>query len=359
MSLKKLSKNEQLVLYGLVKNPLLNDRELAESLKLNISTLTAIKNRLKKNKYFTTIRIPMLQNVGCELMGVATLKLNIMLTPEQMTKIEKEFKGKYPEIVFMMYESEFMLCITIGQNFTEIRKVVDEIKAILLKHDALDLPGINNLYFPYQTTRIFNYFDYGLLLQRAFGIKEKEDKKKEGKPPAETPPELKKLSKIEKIVYYGLIKYPDYPDKKIAEYTNVTRQVVARLRKEFETDNLIRTVKIPNLQMLGFQIVSYATANINMKVVQEVRKKGSKMILQDIPTIFWASGSVESVIISAMQDFDDYKDLYVKGFGHLKRYNFIMEMPEPKSLSVNYLKYIKNHDYAPLVKKVFEITEVD
>jgi hypothetical protein len=160
-------------------------------------------------------------------------------------------------------------------------------------------------------------------------------------------------------VYYGLIKYPDYPDKKIAEYTNVTRQVVARLRKEFETDNLIRTVKIPNLQMLGFQIVSYATANINMKVVQEVRKKGSKMILQDIPTIFWASGSVESVIISAMQDFDDYKDLYVKGFGHLKRYNFIMEMPEPKSLSVNYLKYIKNHDYAPLVKKVFEITEVD
>jgi hypothetical protein len=170
MSLKKLSKNEQLVLYGLVKNPLLNDRELAESLKLNISTLTAIKNRLKKNKYFTTIRIPMLQNVGCELMGVATLKLNIMLTPEQMTKIEKEFKGKYPEIVFMMYESEFMLCITIGQNFTEIRKVVDEIKAILLKHDALDLPGINNLYFPkppeYSIILIMDYFFKGHLESR-------------------------------------------------------------------------------------------------------------------------------------------------------------------------------------------------
>ena len=47
---KRLSTNEKKVLYGLVKYPLDNDRELALKLNFKMSTLTAIKNRLKKPK---------------------------------------------------------------------------------------------------------------------------------------------------------------------------------------------------------------------------------------------------------------------------------------------------------------------
>ncbi|UCH89430.1 MAG: hypothetical protein JSV49_01920 [Thermoplasmata archaeon] len=356
MSEKELSKNEQLVLYGLVKNPLLNDRELAEKLKLNISTLTAIKNRLKKRQYFFTVRIPMLQNIGCELIAVNIFKLNLTMTQESYTKMEKEFVKKFPEAIFMLYESDFMLVVSIAQNFTELRKVIDEIKSILSKYEVIDESGSKTLFFPFQTTRILNLFDYGPLLQRSFGIKD--DKKKDQKI-LKTFNEPKKLSRIEKIVLYGLVKYPDLPDKKIAEYTSVTRQVVARLRKEFENEELIKTLRIPNLKKLGFSILSFAFANINVKTSMDVRKKYMKLLQHDIPTIFWASGNVESFIISVMKDFDDYKDLYVKGFGHLQKSNMFIEMPEPKSVSINYLKYVKYHDYAPLVKKVFDITEID
>ena len=274
MTDKKLSKNEQLVLYGLVKFPLLNDRELAEKLKLNISTLTAIKNRLKKKDYYMTVRIPMLQNVGCELMGVAITKLNLTLSEEERAKMEKELAEKHPEAVFMLVESDFLFTILIAQNFTELKKVLYEIRAIAGKFNALEEQDSFNFFYPYQTTRVINYFDFAEIIQRGFQIKE--DKKKEPRL-FKVLPEPKKLTRIEKLVFYGLIKYPDLPDKKIAEYTSVTRQVVARLRKDFEKEELMRTVRIPNLKMLDFQIIGFAFAKINPAMAdpsQEIRKKG-------------------------------------------------------------------------------------
>ena len=83
------------------------------------------------------------------------------------------------------------------------------------------------------------------------------------------------------------------------------------------------------------------------------------MIFQDIPSIFWVSGSFESVVVSVFSDFDDYKDLYVKGFQVMARMNYFEELPDVQSLSINYLQYLRHHEYAPLVKKVFDITEVD
>ncbi|MEM2899573.1 MAG: hypothetical protein QXT63_02170 [Thermoplasmata archaeon] len=74
MSKGKLSKNEKLTLYGLVKYPDYNDREIAEKIGLKMSTVTAIKNRLKKNNVFSTIRVPLLQNLGCEMLEVGYAK---------------------------------------------------------------------------------------------------------------------------------------------------------------------------------------------------------------------------------------------------------------------------------------------
>jgi DNA-binding MarR family transcriptional regulator len=359
MSDKRLSKNEQLVLYGLVKLPLLNDRELAEKLKLNISTLTAIKNRLKKKEYYMTVRIPMLHNIGCELMGVAITKLNLTLSDEERLKMEEELGSRHPEAVFMLIESDFLFTILMAKNFTELKNVLDEIRAIVSNYNALEEQDSFNFFYPFQTTRILNFFDFAPIIQRGFGIKD--DKKKEPKF-LKVLPEPKKLTRIEKLVFYGLIKYPDLPDKKIAEYTNVTRQVVARLRKDFEKEELMRTVRIPNLKMLDFQILGFAYAKINPQQSdpeQDARKKGIAKVYTDIPTIFWASGNYESIILSVFKDFDDYKDLYIKGFGVLQKYNFFEELPEPHSLSVNYANYLKNHDYAPLVKKIFDITEME
>ena len=63
-----LLRSEKLVLYGLVKYPLLNDRELAEQLDMKMSTLTAINNQLKENDMFYSVSVPDFSMLGNELM---------------------------------------------------------------------------------------------------------------------------------------------------------------------------------------------------------------------------------------------------------------------------------------------------
>src|SRR3989304_5426167 len=54
MAKRSLTDNERKVLFGLVNRPGLNDRELSEALGIKVSTVTAIRRRLRKADYYTT-----------------------------------------------------------------------------------------------------------------------------------------------------------------------------------------------------------------------------------------------------------------------------------------------------------------
>lgn len=54
----KLTQKEKQVLYGLTGWPELNDKELANKLNLKRSTVTSIRNKLKKRKYFQRFILP-------------------------------------------------------------------------------------------------------------------------------------------------------------------------------------------------------------------------------------------------------------------------------------------------------------
>ena len=68
---KPLTDREKSVLYEIVKSPHYNDYKLAEHTNIKLSTVTAIRRRLKKNGIYHTIRIPNLQFLGAELLAVS------------------------------------------------------------------------------------------------------------------------------------------------------------------------------------------------------------------------------------------------------------------------------------------------
>jgi hypothetical protein len=71
MAKPDLSDNEKRTLLGIVKFPTLNDRQLSETIAIKMSTVTAIKNRLKDMGYFMSVRVPKLQNLGAEMLSIA------------------------------------------------------------------------------------------------------------------------------------------------------------------------------------------------------------------------------------------------------------------------------------------------
>jgi hypothetical protein len=64
MTSKKLTKIDKSVLLGLCQTPWANDREIAEAEKIKMSTVTASKNRLKRDGIYKKAYFPAYERIG-------------------------------------------------------------------------------------------------------------------------------------------------------------------------------------------------------------------------------------------------------------------------------------------------------
>jgi DNA-binding MarR family transcriptional regulator len=348
----RLNKNEKLVLYGLIKYPLFNDRELSEKIRLKMTTVTAIKNRLKKNNYYYTVRIPVLQNLGCELMMTSYLRYNPLKTEKERIKGHNDkLADRTPEIVYSITESDLGFCLGIAKNYTEIYNTIENMERIYREQDFIEDNHPNYFFFPFEYSKIYNFFDFAPIMKHTFkvAIKGEED----DLTPAEIPKmDITKLSNVEKRVLYGLIRFPDIPDSKIAENIDVTRQVVSKLKKSFEVDGILKTLRIPNLKKLGFEIMSVSHYKHNPKVPLDKRGKGILRVLSEFPQIFVISGNLESMMINVTRDYTEYQELKNKANSYYKKQEFLIQEPSNLVFSIPNMRAIVEHNYAPLVQKI-------
>ncbi len=128
MASKALSEREQAALFGLVTNPLLNDRELSEKIDFKQSTLTAIKNRLKRRGYMTPKRIPHFAKLGCELLTISYGHLNPLINVERIKKIQEHLPGDSNHQFFALAESSNALIFTVAKRFTDAKRAVEKIE---------------------------------------------------------------------------------------------------------------------------------------------------------------------------------------------------------------------------------------
>ena len=348
----RLNKNEKLVLYGLVKYPLYNDRELSEKIRLKMTTVTAIKNRLKKNKYYYTVRFPVLQNLGCELLMTSHMQFNPLKSEKELIKSHKDkLADSTPEIVYSITESDSGFCLGIAKNYTEIYHTIENMERVYRENDFIENAQPNYYFFPFEHSKIYNFFDFAPIIKHTYNVSLKGEE--DDLIPAEIPrTDITKLSNVEKRVLYGLIRYPDIPDSKIAENIDVTRQVVSKLKKSFEVDGLLKTLRIPNLKKLGFEIMSVSHYRHNPKIPLEKRGKGIRQVLSEFPQIFLISGNLESMMINVTRDFTEYQELKNKANLYYKKQEFLISEPDNLIFSIPNMKNIVVHNYAPLVQKV-------
>ncbi len=351
----RLNKNEKLVLYGLIKYPLYNDRELSEKIKLKMTTVTAIKNRLKKNGYYYTVRIPVLQNLGCELLMTSTLKFNPLTSDREKMKAHADALGEnIPEIIYSLVESDQGFCLGIGKNYSEIHNAIENMERVYRESDIVDTSPPNYYIFPFEKSKILNFFDYAPIIKHTFKILIKGEQ--EESVTSEMPmTDITKLSNIEKKVLYGLIKYPDIPDSKIAENIDVTRQVVSKLKKSFESEGIIKTLRIPNLMKLGFEILAISHYRHNPKFPLNKRGKGIKQLLNEFPQVFLITDNLESLMINICRDFTEFQELKNKSYIQFKKQEYIIDEPDIMIFSIPSMSIVVEHNYATLLKKILKI----
>jgi DNA-binding MarR family transcriptional regulator len=346
-----LTKKEQLGLYYLVRYPDYNDRELAEVTNLKLSTVTAIRRRLKRRGFYYSVVVPKLQMMGYEMLAIGYGRLKDPGEHVDTDKLLRKF-SLLNKAFYMCSDPNSEITLNMADNYTDIRRDIEDFQQYFAYHDMLEESRWNTVIFPYRLTSTVNYFDLSKIVQRAFNLNVK--LAAEDIVPDKT--DTSRLSAKERKVFRTIVTNPEMPDSEIAERADVSRQAVSAMKKRFLSDGLIENKRVLNLDALGYQIVSFVHQKIQIGVPEKERQRLLKRIAAEMPAFFFVTGMTEFVMMTAHRDFQDYTESMTAFSTMVKSSGFSLENPIRLILSVPGMTDVRKHDYGPIIDQMLEKT---
>ncbi len=350
-----LSDNEKMTLVGLVKYPTLNDRQLSEQIDIKMSTVTAIKNRLKDQGYFITVRVPRLQLLGAELLTVCYAHTNPSFPEERALELGRRLFEGFEELFYIGAGPRYRFCLAMHSNFSRANLTFNEMFRLYSEYDFMVPEKPKVVLFPFGQSRILNFFDYSSVLERAFDISLPSgpvEGSVGGRGPAPSP--AVEMSRIELKVLKGLIDNPDLLDSNIAKRIDVTRQSVTKMRKKFQENDMFFTIRVPNLGLLGFEILAFLHTEYLPNSTIEGRSKHISEIYAEAPVVMKVEGDLDGVEIVATENYPAFSDYYNDMTARLRQRDYISADPTVLLFTFDELASIKNHVYTPALSRVTE-----
>ena len=357
MTIDSLSTREKNTLYGLVRHPSFNDRQLADRIRLKMSTVTSIRNRLRKEGYFRTVKIPYLERIGGELLVVSYTRLNPLRSKEEMQRVLREVTGSADEMFFAFADQFGMLSFSLCRNYTDAWACAGRIPQALSDRGLLGrdhCPDDVSL-FPLDPGRFLKFFDFSRLLGTRFGLEAPE--RAAGNDIRTDTGSPRRLRRFEKKVYLGLTRYPELSDNGVARKTGVSRQSVSKLRRRFESEMLLVQARVPDIFKMGSEIVSVAWYGFAPGVSLAMRRKGIEWSLRELPSIFQVADGHEGMIILLEPKFEDLQRHICSAARFHMEKGLLRQAPRIINFAVRDMFIAKDLGFGPAVKRILGANE--
>jgi len=348
-----LSKNEQLVLFNLVKYPNYSDRDIYNRIQMKQSTYSTIKKKLAEEGYYYTSYSPYLCKLGCEILAVWYFSLNRKTSTIDRLSVSRKTWLEASEVFTLISESNQAVALSTSKNITDHVNVSDRLVQLYEKNNFLD--EINYVLFPFDASTLINYFDYAPLLNRIFEIES----------PGETLSEKNydsmvfkckvediDMSELEKKVYLGLMKYGGLSDSALSEKVGCSRQVIRRTKKKFLEGDLLIKKRIVGLEKLGFDILAMTHTKFNPNKTLDERKECIINVTNLRTPIFHIARDPESVMLTPFRNFEEFKHLHNEFVSFCAEHDTLKEEPVTFLLSLPRIHEIKWLVYEPLVRSI-------
>ncbi len=344
---KKLTKKELDALWGLINYPTLNDKYLAKKTNLKLSTVTAIRRRFREKGYFQTVNIPNFYRLGFELLSVEYGPFNETVPIERRIKFFKKFLSNDPNSIFSLMSRSNGVVLNITRNYAEANEHYAKLETFFREHNLSDETGWKRVIFPFQNSMFWNFFDFSPVIRYSYDIKRKINLKE-----FSSKKEVKaaRLGKKARKILYGLARYPEESDKRIADRFGVSRQAVSSLKKRFLKEDLMSTRRVMNFEYTGCNLVLFGYIFFGTKAPIEMRKNGLDYTKKNTPSFIGVSSAFENISFAALKNLSDYEKLREKVLSFYKSHLTIAKPPDTLLFPVEDLCYRKN----PTFHKVLE-----
>lgn len=341
-----LTEYEKKVLYGIIKYPNANDREIGEIVQVKHSTVAAIRKRLKKEGYYKTIAVPMLQNMGAELMVFTQAKFNPVIPLSKRIEITEKKIEAFDEIVFSIGEEDKGFSIGFSKNYTDIARINDIRTRTFGELGLLEKEYPDMTVFPFRMSKTYRFFDFSHVLSNLFGFKLKNEEAQNF-----FEMEKKNLSRNEKKLLCSIVENPSLSSKQLSSKLGLTRHTIGRIKRKFLEDRYIKIINIPDFKKLGLCLLAFYHIFFDPHNPPDFNNDEVRDIMDD-RIILMSVREFEGILISIHSTYEEYKSSNTSIMQKLKENGWIAKNPVVNVYSLNKVAIIKNLYFYPITKKI-------
>ncbi|MCE7735687.1 MAG: Lrp/AsnC family transcriptional regulator [Candidatus Heimdallarchaeota archaeon] len=354
-AIHQLSQNEARVLHSLVRWPNLSDQAIHSEIGMKKSTFSSIKARLREHDYYRRYYIPNFPLIGFELLMVMHGHLNRFTTLDERMRVAGETIKAFVEDFYIVSESNKAFNLSISQNYTEYSKNQELFYQIYSENKFLTRQGMQIDAYPFEISRIRAFMDYEALVARLFGF-ESSEYNEDLLIPTEGV-QMIKLSKAERKVLAGLVKYPEESDTLIAEKVGVSRNTVANAKRKFLKNKICFPRVVPNLEKLGLKLLVFTHRKFNARTTMEQREEAVELVRKLISPHFYVSKNLDGFLISAHSSFDEYNKAFDEVMKYYLKQDYIVDEPETYQISIAEMAVLKEFEFLPITLKILGFDE--
>jgi DNA-binding MarR family transcriptional regulator len=165
------------------------------------------------------------------------------------------------------------------------------------------------------------------------------------------------LTKKEKLMLYGLAKYPHLTDKSLSEKLNLKHSTVSSIRHRLHKDEYFRKLIIPRLQDMGCQMLVVIYTNFSPLIPLDERVDITGKTIEVFDEIFFSVGEQDKGFsLSLSKDYatigriNDIRTQTFGGRGLLEE-----EYPNTVVFPFEISKIYRFFNFAPLMKSSFKL----
>ena len=355
MTDKRFSPNEQKMLYWLMRYPTSPDRELAKAMSMKPSTVSSIRKRLQEKGAYRIFAVPLLQDMGCEMLVNIHTNFNPTITVQERGKITGKVIEVFEEVVFSIGEANKGFSISLAGNYADIAKINDIRTETFSKLGLLDDPP-QMVVFPFGISHIQRFLNFAPLAKKHYSIDNEGFEYDEITFKKRTSGSQIKMTEAEKHVFHALVKYPNLSNKALGDLLPYSRHTVSLMKKNFEEQGLLKYIIIPDIMSGEFEILAFQHVKFNPRNPPDI-EKGDLDLIKDDNTFYMASRRFEMVRLGLYPDYDSYKIAKESMLTYLKEKEFIVESPLSRVFRINGSTIIKDFTFSKIVAKLLDIED--
>jgi len=346
MSKREFTEKERMVVYYLMKYPDYGDMKLSQISGVNASTISAIKRRLKRAGLLRSAVVPAVNRIGFELILASYGSFN----PAADRKAKEAYFKRIKEDKNIFYAVEggnIVFSMSVARNYSEVKKTIDFHTYFLNAHNLVENNDWTFHIFPFEVSRLLNFFYYHHMFAQMFDIEDPVDVdlNYEDCTPYH-------LTRKEKQALYGLVRFPDMNDAEIASEVGLSRQGFANMRKRFMEVGLISRRNLLDLKSLGIDILGISHSRFKPRAPLKERKNGIRKIMERTPMFIMLSGSFEALMVGGFTDYEHLNRIKQNALKTYKEHDFLRDEPEIIMIPMQSARMLRELDFSGVIEGV-------